>query len=211
MRAIIFVNGQFHEPEIARKFIQSNDYIIAVNGGTRHALQSGVLPHLIIGDMDSLPSDVANRLEHTHVQFQTFPAKKDKTDLELALIHALERHCTTIVLFAALGGRIDQSAANLLLLTLPELQRIDVRIIDGNQTAFVIRDEAVIPGKAGDTVSILPIAGDAVGVSNSGFEWPLHDDVLPLGTTRGISNVLQREHTTIRVKSGMLLCVVTQN
>ena len=209
MRVIIFVNGPFHDPEIARQLIQPDDYIIAVNGGTRHALRIDVLPHVIIGDLDSLPSDAADRLEHENVQFLAFPAQKDETDLELALGHALEQRCTSIVLLAALGGRVDQSFANVFLLTLPELQGIDVRIIDGNQIAFLIRDEAIISGKAGDTVSILPIAGDAIGVTNSGLEWPLHDAILPSGTTRGISNVLLGEQASIRVEKGVLLCVVT--
>ncbi|PIE34983.1 thiamine diphosphokinase [candidate division KSB3 bacterium] len=210
MRAIIFVNGQFHNPEIARQYIQPDDYIIAVNGGTRHALLLDVLPDVIIGDQDSLPTDAASRLKDTNVRFLTYPAQKDETDLELALLHAVEQHCTRILLLAAFGGRIDQGFANMFLLTLPELQGIDVRILDSNQTAFLIRDEAAISGNIGDTVSVLPFAGDAIGVTNSGFKWPLHNATLSLGTTRGISNVLLEKYATIRIKEGMLLCVVTQ-
>ena len=94
-------------------------------------------------------------------------------------------------------------------MTLPELQGIDVRIVEGVQTAFLIRDDARIMGKPGDTVSILPIAGDAVGVTNDGLEWPLHDATLSLGSTRGVSNVMRGEDARISVQKGLLLCVVT--
>lgn len=208
MRAIIFVNGQFHDPEIARNLIQPNDYIIAVNGGTCHALSLDVVPHVIIGDLDSLPPDLETRLKASHAKILRFPVRKDKTDLELAIRHALEKHVLSIVLFAALGGRMDQSLANVFLLTLPGLQGVDVHIVDGNQTAFLIRNRASIPGKPGDTVSIMPVGGDAIGVTNTGFEWPLTEETLPLGTTRGISNILLQKHASIRVKKGMLLCVV---
>lgn len=208
MRAIIFVNGQFHNPEIARNLIQPNDYIIAVNGGTCHALSLDIVPHVIIGDLDSLSPDLETRLKASHANILRFPVRKDETDLELAIQHALAKHALTIVLFAALGGRMDQSLANIFLLTLPGLQGVDVHIVDGNQTAFLIRNQASIPGKPGDTVSIIPIGGDAIGVTNTGFEWPLTEETLALGTTRGISNILLQKHASIRVRKGMLLCVV---
>ena len=101
--------------------------------------------------------------------------------------------------------------ANVGLLALPELKGLNVWILEGRQTAFLIHAEACITGKPGDLVSILPICGDALGVSNDGLEWPLHDETLPLGTTRGISNVLLGEQAYIRVREGTLLCVVTRS
>lgn len=209
MRAIIFVNGQFPDPQYVKDLLASDDYIIAVNGGTLHALSIGILPHVIIGDLDSLPPAEKARLEAAGVTILSFSPQKDETDLELAIRHAIDKQATEIVMVSALGGRLDQTVANVLLLTSPELEGRDVRIIEGNQTAFVIRDEAHITGKPGDTVSILPIGRDAIGVSNEGFEWPLHEETLPLGSPRGISNVMLGEQAYIRVQKGMLLCVVT--
>ena len=209
MRTIIFVNGRFPDADIARQLVRPDDYIIAVNGGTRHALSIGVMPRVIIGDLDSLPPEQQAALRGASTQFLRFPSRKDETDLELALRHAVERGASEILLLAALGGRIDQMFGNLLLLAHPCLRGIDVKIIAGRQTAFLIRDAAIIHGAPGDTVSILPIGGDAVGVTNDGFEWPLRDETLPFGATRGISNVLLGECGAIRVQRGMLLCVVT--
>ncbi len=208
MRVIIFVNGQFQEPEVARKVICPDDYIIAVNGGTYRALSINVMPHVIIGDLDSLGHAEEARVRSGKADILRFPSRKDETDLELALRYAIEKGATEIILLAALGGRLDQSFANICLLTLPELQEIDVRIVEGSQTAFLIHDEAEITGKPGDIVSILPIGGDAVGITNSGLEWSLDDATLLLGTTRGISNVMLGERAYIRVREGMVFCVV---
>ena len=210
MRAIIFVNGELTEPQVVRELLQPDDYLIAVNGGTRHALSIGVVPHVIIGDLDSLAPADRVRATAAGARLLSFSPNKDETDLELALRHAIAQGAAEIVIVAALGGRLDQTCANLFLLTLPELKGRRVSIREGRQTAFLICDKAEIKGKPGDLVSILPIAGDAVGVSNEGFEWPLHDETLPLGTTRGISNVLLSEQASIRVRAGMLLCVVTR-
>ena len=208
LRAIIFANGQFSDPQHVKDLLCPDDYIIAVNGGTHHALSVGAAPHAIIGDLDSLRPAEKNLIEASRVEIIKFSPRKDETDLELALRHAVDKNATEIVIVVALGGRLDQSFANVFLLTLPELKGLNVRIVEGNQTVFLIHDEAYITGKPGDTVSILPIGGAAVGVSNEGLEWPLHKDTLPLGTTRGMSNVLLGEQARISIRKGILLCIV---
>jgi thiamine pyrophosphokinase len=192
MRAIIFANGVLSHPHQIQSLVEADDYIIAADGGTHHALQIGIVPNVIIGDLDSLaPADKA-QIENAGGEIIPFSPRKDETDLELALRHAVEKGATDIVLIAALGGRVDQTVANLFLLSLPELAGRNVSIVEGNQTIFLIRDTSSITGSPGDTVSILPIGGDAVGVSNQGFEWPLRDETLPSGSSRGVSNVLRR-------------------
>ena len=209
IRVVIFVNGELTASPKLNELLQPDDYIIAVNGGTRHALRMGVVPHVIIGDLDSLSPADRSQISSASVTILESSPRKDETDLELALRHAVQHDADEIVLVAALGGRIDHSAANLFLLALPELEDRNVRIIEGAQSIFLIRDEASITGFPGDLVSILPVGGDAVGVSNEGLEWPLHTETLPLGSPRGMSNVLIGKSASIRVNHGMLLCIVT--
>jgi len=213
MRAIIFANGEFADPQGARRLLRHDDFIIAADGGTHHALAAGVVPHVIVGDLDSLPPDEQARVEAAGSQIIRFLPRKDETDLELALQHAVREGATEIIILAALGGRLDQTLANVLLLALPELRGLDVRIVEGTQMAFLIRDEcdgALVEGQPGDTVSLIPLGGDAVGVTADGLEWPLHEDTLHFGPARGVSNVLTAEHAHVRVRRGLLLCVVTQ-
>jgi len=183
--------------------------IIAVNGGTRHAWEAGVDPQLVIGDLDSLNREERGRLQASGAEVLSYSPRKDRTDLELALLHAVSKGMQSILILAAVGGRLDQTIANLLLLTLPELESCSVRVLHGGQVAFVIRDEATIEGRPGDTVSLIPLGGDADGVTSRGLEWPLEDDTLHFGPARGVSNVLTAERASVRVRQGLLLCVVT--
>ena len=211
MRAIIFANGEFANPQEARDLLHPDDLVIAADGGTRHALAAGVIPHVILGDLDSLSADERSRVEAAGSQIIRFSPRKDETDLELALLHAAREGATEIVILAALGGRLDQTIANLLLLSLPELRGLDVRVVEEAQTVFLIQGEALIEGQPGDTVSLIPLGGDAVGVTTEGLEWPLHEDTLRFGPARGMSNVLTAERARVRVRRGMLLCVVRRS
>ena len=208
MRAIIFANGEFQDPQGARVLFKPDALVIAADGGTRHVLATGVTPDVVIGDLDSLPSDVQTRIEAAGSQIIRFSPDKDKTDLELALLHAVQGGATEVIILAALGGRLDQTMANVMLLARPELENIGVRIIEGAQEAFLIQDEATIQGQPGDTVSLIPLGGDAEGVTIEGVKWQLDQVTLRLGSTWGVSNVLTTEQARVCVQRGMLLCTV---
>lgn len=212
MRVLLFVNGEFdiEDAEVVAGQIRPDDLIIAVDGGTRHAWAGGVTPHIVIGDLDSLLPEELARLRAAHTRIIPFSPDKDETDLELALRYSVEQGATEIVVWGALGGRLDQTLANVLLLTLPELAGIDVHIVAraGKETAFLIREAATITGKPGDTVSLIPLGGDALGVTTEGLKWELHHEDLRFGPARGVSNVLERKSAHIQLQSGMLLCVV---
>lgn len=210
MRAVIFANGAFSDVDQARELAREGDVIIAVDGGTRHAWEASVDPSYVIGDLDSLTSEERERVNSSGAEVSSFPPEKDRTDLELALLRAASEGADEIVVLAALGRRLDQTLANLLLLTLPELAGRDVRIVEGAQVAFLVRGQRLIEGQPGDLVSLIPLAGDAIGVTAHGLKWPLEGDVLRFGPARGVSNVLTAEQASVSVQRGLLLCVVTR-
>jgi thiamine pyrophosphokinase len=208
MRAVIFANGGLPDLQSARELLHPGDLVVAADGGTRHALAAGVTPRIVIGDLDSLRPDDQARIEAAGTQIVRFSPRKDETDLELALLHVVQEGATEIVILAALGGRLDQTIANVLLLALPELAGVDTRIVEGAQEAFLIQNEATIEGQPGDIVSLIPMGGDAEGVTAEGLEWPLTEDTLHFGPARGVSNVLTARQASVRVRRGTLLCVV---
>jgi len=207
MRAIIFANGDASDPDIVRRWTARADLIIAADGGTRHALSAGVMPQVVIGDLDSLADADREQLGRSGVQLIVYPAHKDYTDLELALRYAREQQATEIIIFNALGGRWDQSLANLMLLTLPELAQVPTRMVDHSLSVQVIRDRAEITGRVGDTLSLIALKGDARGVTIEGCEYPLNEATLPFGATLGISNVLAQPTAIITVKQGQILAL----
>jgi thiamine pyrophosphokinase len=207
MRAVVVVGGEMRDGDACGSLLWLADLIIAADGGARHVLRLGCIPHAVVGDLDSLDNEQAEFLRQMECFFLTYPARKDETDAELALLYAVEQGADEIIILGALGGRIDHTLANVLLLTLPELKGVQVSLVDGRQEVTLVRDEGAIRGQTGDTVSLLPIAGDAEGITTRGLEYVLDDDTLAFGRTRGVSNVLTAPTAHIRLRKGALLCI----
>ena len=66
-------------------------------------------------------------------------------------------------------------------------------------------------GQPGDTLSIIPLRGDARGITTQGLEYPLDRGSLLFGATRGISNVLLHQIASVTLEDGLLLCVVIRH
>ena len=108
-RALIFANGDFSHPSVIKSMLRTDDVVIAADGGARHALAAGVLPSVIIGDLDSLTEVEVRDFSNLGVRILRYPPAKDETDLELALSHALKAGYNPVIIFGAFGGRLDQS------------------------------------------------------------------------------------------------------
>ncbi|MFQ5813771.1 MAG: thiamine diphosphokinase [Anaerolineae bacterium] len=211
MKAIIIANGQIHDSDFDRSLVAPTDLVICADGGASNALALGLQPQVVVGDLDSLDESVRSRLEKRHCQFIVHPARKDETDLELALYYAIEHGVDEILILGALGGRIDQALANVQLLALPELHSVKAKILDGRQEVFLIRDEALIKGQMGDTLSLLPLTEEVTGIYTEGLEYPLENGTLYLGPARGVSNTLTAPRARVQVGQGLLLAVMIHN
>ena len=209
MRAIIIANGQGMDAEPGRAEVRPGDWIVAADGGAVWALAWGLEPDLVIGDMDSLPPAVRARLEAQGCRFLHHPRRKDETDLELALRHVVEQGAREIIILGAWGGRLDHALANVLLLTLPILTGVRVRFVAGDDQAVLVRggETLRLVGRPGDLVSLLPLGGDAQGVTTEGLAWALGNERLRFGFSRGVSNEMTALTARVTVGAGLLLVV----
>ncbi|MCS7055078.1 MAG: thiamine diphosphokinase [Thermoflexales bacterium] len=220
MRIVIIANGDPPTHDEVAHWLRDGATLICADGGARTALALGLAPAHVIGDFDSLSEDDLSALVQRGAQLHRYPARKDETDLELALLLATrlagagER--AEIVVLGACGGRLDHELANMLLLAMPALKDADVSLARGRERVFLIdaRDrpaQRTLRGSPGDTVSLLPFGGDAHGIRTTNLEYPLHDESLFVGPARGVSNVMLDTSATVFLRAGMLLCLVTHH
>lgn len=210
MRAVIFANGRLSHPEADRARLRPGDWILAADGGLHNARRLGATPAVVIGDLDSIDPRDVKALEASGVTLLRHPERKDETDLELALAHAVQQGVEEILVLGALGDRWDQTLANALLLASPLLEGTRAWLADGDQRMTLLRggQSLNLDAAPGTPLSLLPLGGDAQGVRTHGLEYPLHGDTLHFAATRGISNTLLGHSATIELTQGLLLVIL---
>ena len=194
------------------RWLDAADQVIAADGGAVSLEALGRRPDRLIGDLDSTDAELVARLEARGVPIARHPADKEATDTELALAAAVDAGASEVVILGAIGGeRLDHELANLLLLADPRLDGVDARIVRGPTTARLLRGggSTRLAGAPGDVVSLLPIGGDASGVTTEGLRWPLAGATLRLGASRGISNEISTRPASVSLERGLLLVLET--
>jgi len=204
LRYVIVANGILNQ----KIEVKSDDIIIAADGGTIHCLNQNIYPNVVIGDLDSLSKEAIHELKTHNTKIIRYPTRKNFTDLELALLFAKDQSAEEIIIYGALGARWDQTIANLLLPIL--FPFISITIIDELQRLHYIHSgqSITITGNQKDTISLIPLEGDAVGITTEGLEYPLKNETLYFGSSRGVSNRLLKKHGKVSLSKGFLLCAV---
>ncbi len=204
---MIFANGDLQNPAKIKQMATQAKQIIAADGGLVHVQALGLVPNLLIGDLDSVTPEQVRWAEEQGAEVRRFSPDKDETDLELALMAAAETGTSRILIVAALGGRLDQTLSNIFLLNLPALANMDVRIDDGQQEVILVRESIDLIGQEGELVSLLPLSPIVRGITTTGLKYPLEDASMIFYHSRGISNQMTGDKARIEFQSGILICM----
>ena len=182
-------------------------FVVAADAGVAMAHDLGWSVDVAVGDFDSLAPSTVERLAELAGEVRRFPPEKDATDFELALDVAAERAPARVLVVGIEGGRPDHALANLLVASADRFASLDVELSLEGGRAWVVRDELRGTLPAGITVSLVAVHGPAT-VSLAGVRWPLADDVLDAGSSRGVSNRATADPFVLAVHDGAVLCIV---
>ncbi len=181
--------------------------IFCCDGGVRHLLKSKIIPDVIIGDMDSIHPAQLKKYSQQGIKIIRFPTNKDFTDTELALDYAISLKPEKILIWCALGGRIDHTLANIVLLLKGRKRGIETRLIDEYCESFLLNNETCFMNEKDKTVSLLALTPKVSGITLSGFVYHLKNGSLRMGESRGISNVIKDDRAKIKIEKGKLLVI----
>ena len=208
MRAAIFLNGSPDSPGLIRHVAGRADLVVAADGGARYALGAGVVPDLVVGDMDSLGEEFAREVERRGACLERHPVRKDKMDGHLAVLAARERGATAADLLCAVGGGLGALFAAPHILLAAERTGMHSMVVADRGRMFVVEaGSRTLEGTPQDSVSIFPLSGPATGVTLEGMEYPLENASLEPGDTLGFHNELIGTEARVSVGEGALLVV----
>lgn len=204
MKAIIFSGGDFSRlPDDIN--IDEYELVIAADSGYASAVDSGIIPNIVIGDFDSFPQELISADKIIRLN-----PVKDMTDTQEAIAEAASRGATHITIVGALGGRIDHTLANIHLLKYAHSLGIRAEITDTDTYISLLTDSCTIFRKEGCSISLIPLT-DCKGVSISGVFYPLDNADMPVGNPYGISNEFTEDSAHIKVDSGELLIILCKS
>lgn len=200
MRAVIIGNGTIRSYQKIKNYIKKDDFIICADGGINHAAKMSIRPDILIGDFDSSNPD----LVFNDVGRIEYPSRKDFTDGELCIKYAVEHGYGEILLLAMTGTRADHTLNNMLMLSQCERGML----VDEYNEIYYLKNKISIENKKGMTLSIIPLKGDLTGIITKGLEYPLNNEALYFGESRGNSNVIISDSCEITVSGGEGLVIL---
>lgn len=208
MRVIVFANGEMEKKSDAGELAVSADLIIAADGGANHCSRLGIIPDILIGDLDSIEQNLLESYTKNKVAIHRHPTRKNNTDLELALEHVLRCNATSLHIFGALGGRWDMSLANIFMLTDTRFEKIKITLSSHDCFMQILYPgKNMVQGETGQRISLLPVKEDVLDVCLEGFEYPLSRYNIYFGSSIGVSNILTKNYGSIKHRAGVLLCI----
>lgn len=206
-KAFVFLNGELDiDAETCRSLVSEKDYVFCADGGANHVKTLGIVPDLVMGDMDSVGDETREWLKGNNVEMRIFPREKDCSDTELLLDHIFNEGFRDISVFAATGGRIDHQLANQLLLEKYTIQGACIRLMHRKGFIEGIRGntEVLVTAKSGWLFSFFSLSDTAV-VSLDGFRYGLDAFTVSRGATVGLSNVVESDRAKIIVHKGEII------
>ena len=203
MKAVVISGGQLVSRRRVDYHIKDADLIVCADKGADYASMYGIVPDIVVGDMDSVDSSSLSRFKKSKIIIS--PAEKDYTDTHLAVIKALEEGADSIIILCATGLRSDHAMANIRLLLFIDDNGAIGKIIDDENTIMLCTSETVFLNKKGTTISILSLSDKTKGITLEGFKYSLVNQNADLKWTTGISNEIIKNQARIYLTEGCLL------
>ncbi|MGE5613407.1 MAG: thiamine diphosphokinase [Bacillota bacterium] len=211
MTCVIICGGEITDYEYISMYLAEASLVISADSGARHCERLQVTPDILVGDFDSILSKDYNDMVKAGAEIARFPAEKDMTDSELAVEIALSRGCKRIILLGAIGSRLDHSISNIFLLKKITDQNVEGLLANEKNEIRLVKECLELERDEWPFVTLLPFAGDAVGVTIKGFYYPLVNATLKTGSTWGVSNIITEPKAQIDVREGYLLVIKSRD
>lgn len=178
-RLLVIVGGSDFDPALLRGLAQEGAFVVGADGGADAALEAGVVPDLVVGDLDSISDADAWRDRTRVIEI----AEQDTTDFEKCLYSVI---APMTLALGMTGRRFDHTLAALHAVTRYGAERRIV-LVDELDAALALNGPVAFDLPAGARVSIHPLETVRFAQS-SGLRFALTGLTLAPGVRTGTSN-----------------------
>lgn len=204
-RCAIFLNGIIKDYNYIKTKLRKNDFIIAVDGGINHIKELCLSPNLILGDFDS--SVLSEALKYKNAEIKKYKKDKDYTDGEIAINYVIDEKFFEVVIFGALGNRIDHMLSNINMLERLSDNKINGVIIEKDNEINFLDNKIILMKEEFKFFSIIPITDKILGLAIKNAKYELNNEIIIRTQSKGISNEFLDEPVLISIDKGKALVI----
>jgi thiamine pyrophosphokinase len=166
-KTVVLGNGTFPKHPIALSILKNAETIICCDGAANELIANGMVPSIIIGDMDSVSPE--NLFKYKDIIIQI--AEQDTNDQTKAIEWTIKKGYTDVVILGATGKREDHTIGNISLLC-NYADRIKVCSVSNYGIFTPVLQSMNFISFKGQQVSIFSLKPD-IEISSENLKYPL--------------------------------------
>lgn len=165
---VVLANGLFPKASEGLDALKAADLVICCDGAADKLIAFGLLPHVIIGDLDS----VSKKIREQYASLLIHSDDQNSNDLTKAVHYCIEKGYPSLSILGATGLREDHTLGNISLM-IEYFPRIEVRIISDFGIFFLVQSGDEVQSFAGEKISFFSI-DNSICVTSKGLKYPLN-------------------------------------
>lgn len=203
-KCIILANGKPPKKQII-SFFHSRKYdtLICADGGANSALKMNLVPDVIIGDLDSITTEVYKKFKSASKIIRL--KRQNDTDVEKCLKYAMINKYDEVLLVGATGNRLDHTFCNLGIVKKFFL-KIKISLIAENSYLKPYTRFALLKTIPGETISIYGL-DKKTKITSNGLKYKLKSVALPFGEKESTSNIATGNKVRLNISNGIIFVI----
>lgn len=201
---LIIANGQSENKTFIKTCTKEADFILALDGGADTALKAGIMPSLVIGDLDSISQNAKNKVGKEKL---LKVSRQDNTDLEKGLDFARYFKVPNITIICAQGGRLDFTLSNFSSV-FNYIDKAEIIFKTSSCDIYPIKKSTKFTCKKGAKVSLVPM-GTTKNLTLKNLKYTLENATFKIGQTAA-SNIALKDTFEVSFTKGQLLVIINK-
>lgn len=152
--ATILGNGEYPTHNIPLQIIENSKYIVCCDGAADKLLAHNIIPNLIVGDCDSVSSDVKQKYSDIICKID----EQDTNDQTKAVETLLSQNKKRIAIVGATGNREDHTIGNIALLVEYHKMGADAAIFTNYGVVFACCGTHTFTSRQNQQISIFNVS-----------------------------------------------------
>ncbi|MCW8802819.1 MAG: thiamine diphosphokinase [Ignavibacteriaceae bacterium] len=200
-KCIILANGKTPKKSVIT-FFRKMGYskLICADGGANSAFKMGLIPNVIVGDLDSISSATLNAFKSSSKIIRL--RRQNDTDVEKCLKYAIKNKFDEALLVGVTGNRLDHTFCNIGIV-LKFFNQIKISLIAESSCLRPFTGVVELKTYPGETISLYGIS-PKTRITSNGLKYELKNVSLPFGKRESTSNIAKKNLVKLKISSGIV-------